>query len=107
MKFSFLFYEPIPQLTELDQRMEVLAALGYRGIELSACSPPPYPIEEVAALSRRHRLPVVSLLSGWSYASEGLCLSSPDPAVRDRAVGRLCEYVGQAATLGALVVVGL
>jgi sugar phosphate isomerase/epimerase len=106
MTFSFLFYEPIPQLAELDRRMQVLAALGYRGIELSACHPPPYPVEEVAALSERHRLPVVSLLSGWSYDHEGLCLSSPDPAVRDRAVGRLGEYVGQAATLGALVVVG-
>ena len=107
MKFSFLFYEPIPTLAELDRRMGVLADFGYRGIELSAFHPLPYSVAEVAALSRRHGLPVVSLLSGWSYSHEGLCLSSPDAAVRDRAVRRLNEYVEQAEALGALVVVGL
>ncbi|HEX8199980.1 MAG TPA: sugar phosphate isomerase/epimerase [Isosphaeraceae bacterium] len=107
MRFSFLFYEPIATLAELDWRMGVLAGLGYRGIELSAFHPLPCAVEDVAALSRRHRLPVVSLLSGWSYSHEGLCLSSPNAAVRDGAVGRLIEYVGQAEALGALVVVGL
>ncbi len=107
MKFSFLFYEPIDTVGELDRRMGVLAALGYLGVELSAFYPLPYPITEVAALAEKHRLPVVSLLSGWSYPHEGLCLSSPDASVRDRAAGRLTDYVDQAAALGALVVVGL
>ena len=107
MKFSFLFYEPVDGLDELDRRMGVLAALGYRGVELSAFYPLPYPITAVAALAEKHRLPVVSLLSGWSYPHEGLCLSSPDASVRDRAARRLVDYVGQAAALGALVVVGL
>src|SRR5690348_12109571 len=87
--------------------MATLAALGYEGIELSAFHPLPYPIEEVKALAQRHALPVVSLLTGWSYSNEGLCLSSPDAGVRDRAVERLGTYVDQAAALGALVVVGL
>ncbi len=107
MKFSFLFYEPIRRLADLERRMQHLAALGYRGIELSAFHPLPYAIEDVQALSEKHHLPVVSLLSGWSYAEEGLCLSSPDAKVRSRAVQRLCEYVGQAGRLGAVVVVGL
>src|SRR5438067_10492173 len=84
MRFSFLIGDPIPTLAELDHRMEVLASLGYQGIELSAFYPPSYPVEEVAQLAERHRLPVVSLLSGWSYAHEGLCLCSPDSLVRDR-----------------------
>ncbi len=107
MKFSFLFHEPIDDLDELDRRMGILAAIGYRGVELSAFHPLPYPVEAVAALARTHRLPVVSLLSGWSYAREGLCLSAPDAGVRDRAAARLVDYVGQAASLGSLVVVGL
>jgi sugar phosphate isomerase/epimerase len=107
MKISYLMYEPVPELHELDRRMGRVAELGYRGIELVATHPLGYPIEEVAALSARHGLPVVSLLSGWSYAHEGLCLSSPAAGVRDRAVNRLGEYVGHAARLGALVVVGL
>src|SRR5438093_1636832 len=107
MKLSFLFYEPISELNELDRRMARIAALGYQGIELTASHPLPYPVEEVLALSRKHGLPVVSLLSGWSYSNEGLCLSSPRADVRQRAVERLIEYAGHAARLGAVLVVGL
>src|SRR5262249_38460466 len=107
MRFSFLMCDPITALDELDHRMAILASLGYQGIELSAFHPPTYPVEEVARLAERHRLPVVSMLSGWSYSHEGLCLCSPDPSVRNRAVGRLGDYVTQSAALGALLVVGL
>ncbi|HEV3263177.1 MAG TPA: sugar phosphate isomerase/epimerase family protein [Gemmataceae bacterium] len=107
MKISYLMYEPVTDLAELDRRMERLAGLGYQGIELVATHPLGYAAEEVLALSRQYRLPVVSLLSGWSFANEGLCLSSRDVGVRDRAVARLGEYVGWAARLGAVVVVGL
>lgn len=107
MKLSFLFYEPIRRLEELSRRMGFLASLGYQGIEMSAYHPLDYPIEAVADLARQHRLPVVSLLSGWSYANEGLCLSRPDPEVRRRASERLIDYVRQAGQLGAVVVMGL
>jgi sugar phosphate isomerase/epimerase len=107
VKLSFIFYEPVPDLSELDRRMGWLASLGYQGVELTASHPMPYAIEEVLALTRKHRLPVVSLLSGWSYANENLCLSSPQTDVRQRAVDRLIEYVGHATRLGAVLVVGL
>jgi len=107
VKLSFIFYAPVPDLSELDRRMGRIASLGYQGIELTASHPLPYPIEEVIALSHKHRLPVVSLLSGWSYANEGLCLSSPRTDVRERAVERLMEYTDHAARLGAVLVVGL
>ena len=107
MKISYLLYEPVSELAELDQRMAHVAALGYQGIELVATHPLGYTVADVAALSRKHGLPVVSLLSGWSYANEGLCLSSPDAAVRDRAVDRLIEYLGHAAHLKTVLVVGL
>lgn len=106
-KLSFLLYEPVADLAELDRRMTRVAGLGYNGIELTASHPPPYPVEEVLALTRKHSLPVVSLLSGWSYANEGLCLASPREDVRRRAVERLIEYTEYAARLGAVLVVGL
>src|SRR5262245_14920308 len=107
MKISFLIYEPLPELAELARRMERIAALGYHGIELSAFHPPTYPAEEIVRLSEKFRLPVVSLLSGWSYANEGFCLASPDADMRRRAVERLTDYAAQAARLSAVVVVGL
>ena len=107
MKLSFLFYAPISGLAELDQRMGRIARLGYQGIELTACHPLPYSVEDILALSRKHSLPVVSLLSGWSYGNEGLCLASPRAEVRQRASERLIEYTDYAARLGAVLVVGL
>ncbi|HEY2251676.1 MAG TPA: sugar phosphate isomerase/epimerase family protein [Planctomycetaceae bacterium] len=107
MKLSFLVYEPIPDLAELSRRMERLADWGYQGIELSASYPPPYSADDLLALSQRHKMPVVSFLSGWSYGNEKLCLASPDAGVRERAVERLSSYVDYAAPLRAVVVVGL
>ena len=107
MKLSFLFYEPILDLRELSRRMAILAKLGYQGVELTAMHPPPYSAADLAQLSREHRLPVVSFLSGWSYANEHLCLSSSDAKVRDRAVERLVSYARYATQVGEHVVVGL
>src|SRR5262245_43250588 len=106
-RLSFLLYAPVPGLGELDRLMGRIKGLGYSGIELTACHPMPYPAEEIIALSRKHGLPVVSLLSGWSYGNEGLCLASPRAEVRDAAVARLIEYAGLAGRLGAVLVVGL
>src|SRR4051812_38939817 len=107
MKISYLFYEPIPELGELERRMKHIAALGYHGIGVSASHPFPYSLDEVAALSEKYRLPVVSMLSGWSYSNERVCLSSPDADIRRRAVERLVEYVGIAARLKNVLVMGL
>ncbi|HEX3727652.1 MAG TPA: sugar phosphate isomerase/epimerase family protein [Pirellulales bacterium] len=107
MKFSYIMCEPVPNLAELTARMRRLAEFGYQGVELSATHPLGFEVDALAAAAEQIRLPVVSLLSGWSYSNEGLCLVSPDEAIRDRAVERLNEYVGIAQRLGALVVVGL
>ena len=107
MKLSYLVYEPVPRLAELSCIFKRVAQLGYHGIELVATHPLGVPIDEIAALAREYDLPVVSLLSGWSYAKEGLCLSSADAGVRDRAAARLIDYVDLAARLGSVLVVGL
>ena len=66
MKLSFILCEPVCELSELAARMEQLAALGYQGVELTAKYPFDYSLDDVAELSQRFNLPVVSLLSGWS-----------------------------------------
>jgi 5-keto-L-gluconate epimerase len=107
MKISYILCDPVFDLDALEVRIGRIAELGYDGIELVATHPLGFSMEALVAAAQNFRLPVVSLLSGWSYSNEGLCLSSPDGAVRDRAVARLIEYVGFAADLGSLVVVGL
>jgi D-psicose/D-tagatose/L-ribulose 3-epimerase len=102
-----MMYDPVPDLAELTRRMDAVAALGYQGIELSATHPLGYEVDDLADVSKRLGLPVVSLLSGWSYGAEKLCLSSPVEVVRVRAASRIASYVRMAGRLGALVVVGL
>lgn len=107
MKLSFLLCEPVGELSELAARMEQLAEFGYQGVELTAKYPFDYSLDEVAAVSERFNLPVVSLLSGWSYSNEGFCLCSPDGKIRAAAVARLKDYLDAAAKLHAVLVVGL
>src|SRR4051794_13716831 len=87
--------------------MAVLAELGYDGVEIHATHPLGFAVEDLAARAAELSLPVVSVMSGWSYANEGLSLSTPDDSVRDRAVARLIGYIEMAAKLEALLVVGL
>jgi D-psicose/D-tagatose/L-ribulose 3-epimerase len=107
VKLSFLFYEPITDLTELARRMAVLVECGYQGVELTACHPPPFSAAELLEVSQDLNLPVASFLSGWSYANEKLCLASADASTRKRAVDRLVSYTEYATQVGAHVVVGL
>jgi D-psicose/D-tagatose/L-ribulose 3-epimerase len=107
MRFSFLFYDTAANSAELADRMRRVADLGFHGIELSASHPGGHSADETAELSERFHLPVASLLSGWSYDHEGLCLASPDANIRRRASERLVDYVDLAARLTSVLVVGL
>lgn len=53
-----------------------------------------------------HELVVPSFLTGAAYA-DGLCLSPPDAAVRQRTVERLKRYLDVARRFDAILVVGL
>ena len=70
MRFSFLFYEPIEDLDELDRRMGLLAGLGYRRRRAVGLPPP--------ALSRRggRRARREAPAARWSRCSPG----GPTPA---------------------------
>ena len=48
---------------------------------------------------RKHQLPVVSFLSGWSYGNEGCAWPVPCLRFGTRAVERLVEYASYAASL--------
>jgi len=80
--------------------------LGYDGAELNLTPNLAFEMEALARFVESIQLPIVSFLTGANYFSEGLCLSSPDAAVRDRAVRRLQECAAIASRFGALLVVG-
>ena len=91
---------------DLQAVLHHLKALGYGGVELNLTPNAAFEMEALAAFAESIRLPVVSFLTGANYFGEGLCLSSPEDGVRDRAVRRLQELVAVASRFGALLVIG-
>ncbi len=84
-----------------------LAALGFDGVELAIRDPAHVDIDGLAALARKVGLAVPAVGTGQAYLEEGLCLTAPDPAIREQAVARLVAQVDAARRLDALVIVGL
>lgn len=80
--------------------------LGYSGVEFNLTEPKGFDVDALRTFVDSIDLPVVSFLTGASYFSEGLCLCSPRPEVRQRAVERLRGYTEVAAKFGAVLVVG-
>ena len=91
---------------DLQQVLHHLKALGYGGVELNLTPNVAFEMEVLAHFAESIQLPVVSFLTGANYFAEGLCLSSPEVGVRDRAVRRLQECVAVASKFGALLVIG-
>lgn len=80
--------------------------LGYAGVEFNLTDPAGFEVDELLHLVQSINLPVVSFLTGANYFMDGLCLSSPRPEIRDRAVERLSHCAAVAAQFGAVIVVG-
>src|SRR6476660_5989285 len=91
---------------DLQPVLRHIKELGYDGAELNLTPNLAFEMEALARFVESIQLPIVSFLTGANYFSEGLCLSSPDAAVRDRAVRRLQECAAIASRFGALLVVG-
>ena len=106
---SYILVERLDSFSSFEDLQSVLhhiKALGYGGVELNLTPNVGFEMDALAHFTESIQLPVVSFLTGANYFSEGLCLSSPDAGVRDRAVRRLQECAAVASQFGALLVVG-
>jgi len=86
--------------------LATLARLGFDGVEIGVGDPARLDLPQLTQALARTGLALCGVLTGASYFEEGLCLTSPDAAVRARAVARLKAHVEWTAPLGATVVVG-
>jgi sugar phosphate isomerase/epimerase len=108
-RFSFLILPPLPNLGSEDDIRRTFALIkssGYDGVELNLT---PATFDYLARLEcwlSDSGLVMPSWCTGEAYA-EGLSFSSPDAAVRKRAVQRLIEYLDAAVQFQAILVVGL
>src|SRR2546430_4183394 len=87
--------------------MRHLAGLGYAGVELAIRDPAQVSLDAIVDAAAHAGVTVPAIGTGQAYLEEGLALTSPDPAVRERATTRLEAHLAGAERLGALLIVGL
>lgn len=87
--------------------VEVVAKAGYEGMEVQMHSPEDFQGRDLNALLEDHALRLAGIQTGSAYSESGVCLATPDAAVRARAEDLLKRYVEFAARFGAPVVFGL
>ncbi len=108
-KFSYILVDRPDAFGSFEGFKKVLARLkelGYAGVEFNLTDPPGFEIDALLRYVQQIDLPVVSFLTGANYFGEGLCLSSPNAEIRERAIARLGWCAGVAAQFGAVMVVG-
>lgn len=99
--------EELQGTEELDQRLGLLAQLGYAGVEFISSSPAELDAEAMSRTLERHRLGLSAFLSGGIYLRHGVSFANPDEEIRARAVAQTRELVAVAREFRAIVVIGL
>jgi 5-keto-L-gluconate epimerase len=92
---------------DLASTIRQIAALGFDGVELAIRDPAMIDTEGIAALAADLGIGIPAIGTGQAFLEEGLSLTAPETAVRDRAVTRLLAHVEVARRLRALLIVGL
>lgn len=105
--YSFMIIEALNSLgdeTEVRRLLAFVKECGYEGIELNLDLPPALP--QLERWVGEAGLVIPSFLTGGAY-SRGLCLSSPDAAVRQRTAEHLIRCLEVAVRFNSILVVGL
>jgi sugar phosphate isomerase/epimerase len=85
----------------LDRTIPKVARMGYDGVELALSRADDVDPAAVATLLADHEMGISAVSTGRVYAEQHVWLTSPDAAVRARAVEILTSLVDLAAELGA------
>jgi len=109
LRYSFIVMQRISAFPSTDafrSALETLRDCGYEGVELNLTAPLGIDPDVLQRWTRELHLRVPSFLTGEAYF-DGLCLTSPDPEIRQRTVERLIRYLDVAERFGSILVVGL
>ena len=108
-RYSYILVDPLSSFGsdhELRRVLAVLKACGYEGVELNLTEPAGIDLNRLEQGITDHGLVIPAFLTGAAY-QQGLCFSSPDKGIRQRAVQRLIGYLDIAKRFHALLVIGL
>jgi 5-keto-L-gluconate epimerase len=100
-------FAAVAQGREVAASIRHLAGLGYQGVELAIRDPTQVDVDEIAETARQEGVVIPAIGTGQAYLEEGLALTAPDPAIRERTLARLDAHLPVAGRLGALLIVGL
>ncbi len=87
--------------------MKTIKDLGYQGAELAIRDPQGVRRDELLGLVEELKLSVPAIGTGQAFVEEGLSLSHPDRAIREKTIARLKNHILLAQALGSMVIVGL
>ena len=104
-RYSYIIID-FSEIKDVRATFALLRECGYAGVELNLTPDVLNRLDEIESAADANGLVVPALLTGAAY-EEGLCLSSPDPEIRNGAVQRLKSYLGPASRFNAILVVGL
>ncbi|HCM28253.1 MAG: hypothetical protein A2Z99_01785 [Treponema sp. GWB1_62_6] len=97
----------VPLQGGIPEGMAKAALMGFDSVELHIRNPADFDPEALARSSRETGIRIAAIGTGLEYGKNGLCLTSEDPAVREKAAERMREHIDLAARFGAVVFLGL
>lgn len=100
--FSALAYKG-----QLAENIKKINKMGYDGVELAVRNPELLDLKEIQTLISDYNLTVPAIGTGQAYGEEGLSFTSPDPAIRKKAIERIKSHIELAAQFDARVIIGL
>jgi sugar phosphate isomerase/epimerase len=100
-------FEAAPFSGAFDESLGMIARHGYDGVELAIRDPALVDQEALREALQRHGLVVPAVATGQAWVEEGLSFTSADPAVREKAVERVCAHVPFAGRNRAVIIIGL
>jgi sugar phosphate isomerase/epimerase len=96
----FVFWDDLPAAARK------AAALGFDAIEIFPPSPDAVAADSLRTLLDQHNLKLAAIGTGGGFVRHGLTLTSPDPAIRERAKEFIRSMITAAAKLNASAIVG-
>lgn len=113
MKFSIVLstdpaqFEAVAFKGDVAHNIGRMAAMGYGGIELAVRNPDEIDRGAVERALQQHDLQAPAIGTGQAYGEEKLSFTDAQPDVRAAAVARIKRQIDFAATLDAVVILGL
>ena len=106
---SYILESPrkYPRWLDFRHDVEAVARSGYQGIELQMITPDDLPNGDFPRLLEDCGLRLAGIQTGSAYLANGICLASPDAAVRNGAMDLLRHYVDCVAPFQSTIVLGL